>query len=73
MDGVVFKGDDALSMDKAVIFIVEGATDKRALENIFKKIYRYKDLPILKKISATLLKNLNVLTSTLSTEFLILE
>lgn len=44
MDGVVFKGDDALSMDKAVIFIVEGATDKRALENIFKKIYRYKDI-----------------------------
>lgn len=34
----MFKGDDALSMDKAVIFIVEGATDKRALENIFKKI-----------------------------------
>lgn len=31
-------------MDKAVIFIVEGATDKRALENIFKKIYRYKDI-----------------------------
>ena len=27
MDGVVFKGDDALSMDKAVIFIVEGATE----------------------------------------------
>ncbi len=44
MDGVVFKGDNALSMDKAVIFIVEGATDKRALENIFKKIYRYKDI-----------------------------
>lgn len=33
-------------MDKAVIFIVEGATDKRALENIFKKIYRYKDIQI---------------------------
>ena len=31
-------------MDKAVIFIVEGATDKRALENIFKKIYRHKDI-----------------------------
>ena len=31
-------------MDKAVIFIVEGATDKRALENIFKKIYKYKDI-----------------------------
>lgn len=31
-------------MDKAVIFIVEGATDKRALENIFKKIYRYKQI-----------------------------
>lgn len=30
-------------MNKAVIFIVEGATDKRALENIFKKIYRYKE------------------------------
>lgn len=41
---MVFKGDDSLSMDKAVIFIVEGATDKRALENIFKKIYRYKDI-----------------------------
>lgn len=40
----MFKGDDALSMDKVVIFIVEGATDKRALENIFKKIYRYKDI-----------------------------
>ena len=40
----MFKGDDALSMDKAVIFIVEGVTDKRALENIFKKIYRYKDI-----------------------------
>lgn len=31
-------------LDKAVIFIAEGATDKRALENIFKKIYRYKDI-----------------------------
>ncbi len=31
-------------MNKAVIFIVEGATDKRALENIFKKIYRYKEI-----------------------------
>lgn len=31
-------------MNKAVIFIVEGATDKRALENIFKKIYRNKDI-----------------------------
>lgn len=31
-------------MDKAVIFIVEGATDKKALENIFKKIYRYKEI-----------------------------
>lgn len=40
----MFKGEDALSMDKAVIFIVEGVTDKRALENIFKKIYRYKDI-----------------------------
>lgn len=29
-------------MDKAVVFIVEGATDKKALENIFKKIYRHK-------------------------------
>lgn len=29
-------------MDKVIIFIVEGATDKRALENIFKKIYRNK-------------------------------
>lgn len=27
-------------MDKVVIFIVEGATDKRALESIFRKIYR---------------------------------
>ena len=40
----MFKGDDALSMNKAVIFIVEGATDKKALENIFKKIYRHKDI-----------------------------
>ena len=31
-------------MDKAVIFIVEGATDKRALENIFKKIYKNKGI-----------------------------
>ncbi len=31
-------------MDKAVIFIVEGATDKKALENIFKKIYKYKEI-----------------------------
>ncbi len=31
-------------MDKAVIFIVEGNTDKTALENIFKKIYRHKDI-----------------------------
>lgn len=28
--------------DKAVVFIVEGATDKIALQNIFKKIYRHK-------------------------------
>lgn len=27
-------------MDKVVLFIVEGATDKRALESIFQKIYR---------------------------------
>ena len=27
-------------MDKIVLFIVEGATDKRALESIFQKIYR---------------------------------
>lgn len=33
-----------LSMDKAVIFIVEGATDKKSLENIFKKIYRHKEI-----------------------------
>lgn len=31
-------------MDKAVVFIVEGATDKKALENIFKKIYRNKEI-----------------------------
>lgn len=31
-------------MNKAVIFIVEGATDRRALENIFKKIYRHKEI-----------------------------
>lgn len=31
-------------MDKVVVFIVEGATDKKALENIFKKIYRYKKI-----------------------------
>lgn len=31
-------------MDKAVIFIVEGAADKKALENIFKKIYKHKDI-----------------------------
>ena len=31
-------------MDKAVIFIVEGKTDKTALESIFKKIYQYKDV-----------------------------
>ena len=31
-------------MDKAVVFIVEGATDKKALENIFKKIYRHKEI-----------------------------
>lgn len=31
-------------MDKSVVFIVEGATDKRALHNIFKKIYRYKEI-----------------------------
>ena len=31
-------------MDKAVIFIVEGATDKKALENIFKKIYKNKNI-----------------------------
>lgn len=29
-------------MDKVILFIVEGATDKKALENIFKKIYRNK-------------------------------
>lgn len=27
-------------MDKIALFIVEGATDKRALESIFRKIYR---------------------------------
>ena len=31
-------------MDKAVIFIVEGKTDKTALKSIFSKIYRYKDV-----------------------------
>ena len=31
-------------MDKAVIFVVEGKTDKTALENIFKKIYRHRDI-----------------------------
>lgn len=31
-------------MDKAVVFIVEGATDKKALENIFKKIYKNKEI-----------------------------
>lgn len=31
-------------MDKAVVFIVEGATDKKALDNIFKKIYRHKEI-----------------------------
>ena len=31
-------------MKKVVIFIVEGETDKRSLENIFKKIYRYKNI-----------------------------
>lgn len=31
-------------MDKVVVFIVEGATDKKALENIFKKIYRHKEI-----------------------------
>lgn len=31
-------------MNKAVVFIVEGATDKKALENIFKKIYRNKEI-----------------------------
>lgn len=31
-------------MNKAVVFIVEGATDKRALQNIFKKIYRHKEI-----------------------------
>jgi len=31
-------------MEKAVVFIVEGATDKKALENIFKKIYRHKKI-----------------------------
>ncbi|MCX4328792.1 MAG: hypothetical protein OSJ45_16165 [Lachnospiraceae bacterium] len=31
-------------MKKAVVFIVEGATDKKALENIFKKIYRHKEI-----------------------------
>lgn len=41
---MIFKGDEVLSTNKAVIFIVEGATDKKALENIFKKIYRYKKI-----------------------------
>lgn len=31
-------------MDKAIVFIVEGATDKKALENIFKKIYRHQEI-----------------------------
>lgn len=31
-------------MKKAVIFIVEGATDKRALQNIFKKLYKHKEI-----------------------------
>ena len=31
-------------MDKAIVFIVEGATDKKALENIFRKIYRHKEI-----------------------------
>lgn len=44
MNRAIFKGGDALNMNKAVIFIVEGATDKKALENIFKKIYRYKEI-----------------------------
>ena len=29
---------------KAVIFIVEGRSDKKALENIIQKIYQYKDI-----------------------------
>lgn len=31
-------------MNKVVVFIVEGGTDKRVLENIFKKIYRHKEI-----------------------------
>ena len=31
-------------MNKIVLFIVEGATDKRALESIFRKIYRNKTI-----------------------------
>ena len=31
-------------MKKVVIFIVEGQTDKRTLEKIFKKIYRNKNI-----------------------------
>lgn len=31
-------------MDKAVIFIVEGATDKKALNHIFKKLYQHKEI-----------------------------
>lgn len=33
-------------MDKVILFIVEGATDKKALENIFKKIYCNKAIHI---------------------------
>lgn len=32
------------SMKKSVVFIVEGNTDKRALENIFRSIYKNKDV-----------------------------
>ena len=35
---------DKFFVNKVVVFIVEGGTDKRALENIFKKIYKYKQI-----------------------------
>ena len=44
---------------KAVIFIVEGNSDKKALENIFQKIYRHKDV-VFKFMNGDITSDINV-------------
>ena len=48
---------------KSVFFIVEGNTDKTALEKIFKTIYKYKDIRFEFTNGWCLLKQLNKIGS----------